>query len=193
MRPSARSLYLCTAIAALVLPGGHAGAAAAMPDSQSRAPAPVALQGDPRIAIPGSRTPAPPFEVDEPGSYILTGDRLCAGDGIRVRADDVTTEPVDTLGNGFFFRMAGNYFANNKTSGNTTGFAGEVLAGTGDGCGNLTLPHHEPEAVPAASPAASPAARRARSATPTSIRPSSTSPAIHAGAAPPRLTARIRS
>jgi hypothetical protein len=52
-------------------------------------------QIDPRIPIPASREPAPPFEIDEPGSYRLTGNRRCASDGIRVLADDVT---IDLMG-----------------------------------------------------------------------------------------------
>jgi hypothetical protein len=57
-------------------------------------PAATLLQGE-RISIPGSRAPAPPFEIDTPGSYCLIGDRLCAQDGIRINADDVT---IDFMG-----------------------------------------------------------------------------------------------
>jgi len=111
MRPSARPLYLCAAVTALLFAGGFHGVAGTTPGAspvtspvaspgttpnpRSGATEPVALQGESRIAIPGSRTPAPPFEIDSPGSYVLTGDRLCASDGIRVLADQVT---IDLMG-----------------------------------------------------------------------------------------------
>lgn len=50
---------------------------------------------DPRLPIPASAAPAAPFVIDRPGSYWLAGDRRCAGDGIRVEADDVT---IDLMG-----------------------------------------------------------------------------------------------
>jgi hypothetical protein len=95
MRPVARPLSLCAAVAALLFAGGFHGVAGATSGQPSTTPETVALQGESRIAISGSRTPVPPFEIDSPGSYVLTGDRLCAGDGIRVLADQVT---IDLMG-----------------------------------------------------------------------------------------------
>jgi hypothetical protein len=68
--------------------------------SESPNPPPTTVLSDGRIAIPGSRTPAPPFEINVPGNYCLVGDRHCAEDGIRINADDVT---IDLLG----FTLAG--------------------------------------------------------------------------------------
>jgi hypothetical protein len=52
-------------------------------------------QFDPRIPIPPSPQSAAPFEINVPGSYVLTGDRRCSGDGIHINADDVT---IDLMG-----------------------------------------------------------------------------------------------
>jgi hypothetical protein len=50
---------------------------------------------EPRIQIPDSNTPVGAFIISESGSYYLTGDRLCSGNGIQVDANDVT---IDLMG-----------------------------------------------------------------------------------------------
>jgi hypothetical protein len=50
---------------------------------------------EPRIPIPGSSTAVSSYEIDVPGSYYLTGDRLTSGTGIIVNSDDVT---IDLMG-----------------------------------------------------------------------------------------------
>ena len=47
---------------------------------------------DLRIPIAASPTPASTVRIDSPGNYVLSGDRFCSGDGIRVEADDVTID-----------------------------------------------------------------------------------------------------
>ncbi|MHC4618136.1 MAG: right-handed parallel beta-helix repeat-containing protein [Planctomycetota bacterium] len=50
---------------------------------------------EPRIPVPASSAPAGTFYISEPGSYYLTGDRLCSGVGIVVESDNVT---IDLMG-----------------------------------------------------------------------------------------------
>ena len=47
---------------------------------------------EPRIAIPGSSTPAATYTISQPGSYYLTGDRVCAYGAISISADNVTLD-----------------------------------------------------------------------------------------------------
>ena len=50
---------------------------------------------EPRIPIPGSTKPAATFNINQSGSYYLTGSRLCSGTGIQVDANNVT---IDLMG-----------------------------------------------------------------------------------------------
>ena len=50
---------------------------------------------EPRIPIPGSASAIGTYDINDPGSYYLTGDRLCSGTGIRVNVDHVT---IDLMG-----------------------------------------------------------------------------------------------
>lgn len=52
-------------------------------------------QVEPRIPIPGSDIAVARYTISSPGSYYLTGNRLCSGSGIDVTADDVT---IDLMG-----------------------------------------------------------------------------------------------
>ena len=52
-------------------------------------------QVEPRIPIPGSSTAVSEYLINESGSYYLSGDRLCSGNGIMVNADNVT---IDLMG-----------------------------------------------------------------------------------------------
>lgn len=45
-----------------------------------------------RIPIPGSSSPIGSYDINNPGSYYLTGDRICSGYGIIVSADNVTID-----------------------------------------------------------------------------------------------------
>ncbi len=92
-------MYLSVAVLALL--GSGSQAPASTPEiSVSAGRLETTDLPDERIGISGSRVPAPPFEILAPGNYCLTGDRLCAEDGIRVNADDVT---IDFMG----FTLAG--------------------------------------------------------------------------------------
>lgn len=44
-----------------------------------------------------------------------------------------------TLGNGIYFEQTGNFYANNRASGNGTDYAGDVPTGDGDGGGNVSF------------------------------------------------------
>lgn len=45
-----------------------------------------------RIPIAGSTTPVGTIVINEPGSYYLTGDRICSGYGIYIDSDNVTLD-----------------------------------------------------------------------------------------------------
>jgi hypothetical protein len=47
---------------------------------------------EPRTPIAGSDTPASTLIITESGSYYLTGNRVCSGNGIRVDVNDVTID-----------------------------------------------------------------------------------------------------
>jgi parallel beta-helix repeat protein len=44
-----------------------------------------------------------------------------------------------TFGNGIYFNQTGNFYANNRASGNNTDYAGSVPTGDGDGGGNVSF------------------------------------------------------
>lgn len=67
---------------------------------------------------------------------------------------NLATAAADTLGRGYNFGMKENHYSDNCTSGNQVDFDGELPVGTGDGGGNVSLPHREPATVNAPSPAA---------------------------------------
>ena len=62
---------------------------------------------------------------------------------IVVNSSDNTIENnlvTDSLpGNGIYFSASGNFYANNRASGNTTNYAGSVPTGGGDGGGNASF------------------------------------------------------
>jgi hypothetical protein len=47
---------------------------------------------NPIASIPGSSFAAGPFEINNPGSYCLAGNRLCKGTGIIINSDNVTLD-----------------------------------------------------------------------------------------------------
>ncbi len=49
-------------------------------------------RGATESSIPAAAQPAPTFEISAPGNYTLQSNRLCAGNGILVNADDVTID-----------------------------------------------------------------------------------------------------
>jgi len=49
-------------------------------------------QVEPRIPIPGSTAAAGTYTISASGSYYLTGDRLCSGQGFGIYADNVTID-----------------------------------------------------------------------------------------------------
>ena len=58
---------------------------------------------------------------------------------IHVSGSDNAVEEnlvTDCNGNGIYFNSAGNFYANNRASGNTTNYGGSVPTGAGDGGGN---------------------------------------------------------
>lgn len=90
MSSKTRSVIILAAVMLLLAPGQ----ALARKPRATGAPNPTQAEvlADGRFAIPGSRIPAPPFEIKVPGNYCLIGDRHCAEDGIRISADDVTVD-----------------------------------------------------------------------------------------------------
>ena len=50
---------------------------------------------EPRKPIPASDTPTAVFVINKPGSYYLSGNRICSGTGIEVNANNVT---IDLMG-----------------------------------------------------------------------------------------------
>jgi hypothetical protein len=47
---------------------------------------------EPRIPIPASDSPTSTLIISQSGSYYLTGNRLCSGNGIRIDVNDVTID-----------------------------------------------------------------------------------------------------
>lgn len=89
---SSRIRSLIVLAPALLLLAGSRAPARTPKASESQDPLAAVVLSDGRIAIPGSRVPAPPFEIKVPGNYCLVGDRHCTADGIRINADDVTLD-----------------------------------------------------------------------------------------------------
>ena len=46
---------------------------------------------------------------------------------------------TDSPGNSIYFSLVGNFYANNRASGNGTNYAGALPAGSGDGGGNASF------------------------------------------------------